>query len=600
MKKISLSLLSLCCALVIRLSAQTLPPNMVADTAHAPFLHGVASFDPTADHVLLWTKVDPGPSSAPIILQWEVFADPGLSVPVANGTAVADQPTDWTARIDVALPQAGTYYWYRWRDAQGNASVVGRTKTAATGNVGQVRFAVMSCSSIFSGYFNAYARIAERDDIDLVVHLGDYIYDFVDADEQVRVPVPAPVDPQTLAEWRERHAYYLLDPDLRAARQLHPWAVIWDNHETDGDSPQHEAEAKQAMEEYVLMRLQNPARPDLIYRRLAYGDLVDLLLGDATTLRDRDTLPGGEYSMLGDSQWTWLSQEISGSSARWRVLGQQRMMGRFSTAGLGSLINFGDGPVADSGAWDGYNGERVRLLNHLEQNGIDNNVILSGDIHTSFACDLPIDYGSYNAATGAGSVAVEFLPTSITRGNFDEAGITGFLAQLVAAAISAANPHHVYAELTSHGYGILDIRPDTVTAEFWYSPILQPTTTESFATGYRCLAGENHWQRAAIGNPTTVVGNVTESVHFPVAAAIFPNPAGAACTLRLVGRHMQVVDVALIDAATGQIVEARSVKVQANAVTDLHWPLAHLQAGNYLIRLNTKDQAISLRMQHIR
>ena len=119
----------------------------------------------------------------------------------------------------------------------------------------------MSCSSIFSGYFNAYRRIAERNDIDLVVHLGDYIYDFVDADEQVRVPVPAPVDPQTLAEWRERHSYYLLDPDLRAARQMQPWAVIWDNHDTDGDSPQHTADAMQAFLEYVPMRLTNPARP---------------------------------------------------------------------------------------------------------------------------------------------------------------------------------------------------------------------------------------------------------------------------------------------------------------------------------------------------
>jgi alkaline phosphatase D len=582
------------------LRAQTLPPNMVADTAHAPFLHGVASFDPTVDHVLLWTKVDPGASSAPITLNWEVFSDASLNNLVSSGTAIADQPTDWTARVDALLPLPGRFYWYRWSDGQGRTSVVGRTKTAPTGAVAQVRLAVMSCSSIFSGYFNAYRRVGERDDIDLVVHLGDYIYDFVDQDEQVRVPVPAPIDPQTLGEWRERHAYYLLDPDLRLARQMHPWAVTWDNHDTDGDTPQFEADSKQAFLEYVPMRLQNPARPDLIYRRLAYGDLLDILVLDATTLRDRDTLPNGEYSMIGDSQWSWLAQEIDGSSARWRALAQERMMGRFSTAGLGSLINFGDGPVADSGAWDGYNGERVRLLSHLDQNGIDNNVVLSGDIHTSFACDLPIDYNNYNSSTGAGSAAVEFLPTSITRGNFDEAGITGFLAQLVAGAISAANPHHVYSELTSHGYGILDIRPDTVTAEFWYSPILQVAATESFATGYRCIAGENHWQRSAISNPTTViVGLAEEASTFPVAIQVFPNPAGAACTVTLTAQQPQTVRVELLDLVSGRVLETRDLQVLARAATTTVWNLDGLPSGNYGLRMQTKDHQQTIRLQHI-
>jgi hypothetical protein len=157
--------------------------------------------------------------------------------------------------------------------------------------------------------------------------------------------------------------------------------------------------------------------------------------------------------------------------------------------------------------------------------------VLSGDIHTSFLCDAPIDYGQYDAQTGTGSVAVEFLPSSISRGNFDEQGISGFLAQLVQGAISLANPHHVYSELTSHGYGILDIRPDTVTAEFWYSPILQLSGAETFAKGYRCLSGDNHWQRTATSNPTVGMQDVAATT--PIAAMVFPNPAGETCTLRL-------------------------------------------------------------------
>jgi alkaline phosphatase D len=587
-------------ASTLHLQAQTLPPNMFPDTAHAPFLHGVASFDPTADHVLLWTKVDPEGSGSNITLSYGVFADAALTIPITSGAAMASASTDWTASIDVALPNPGQYYWYVWQDGNGRRSPVGRTKTAVSGAASQIRLAVVSCSSVFSGYFNAYRRIGERNDIDLLVHLGDYIYDFVDADEQVRVPVPAPVDPQTLAEWRERHAYYLLDPDLRLARQMHPWAVIWDNHETDGDSPQHTAEAKQAFLEYVPMRLQNPLRPDLIYRHLAYGDLLDILLIDATTLRDRDTLPNGEFSLLSDSQWTWLSQEISASTARWRVMGQQRMVGQFSTAGLGSLINYGDGPVADSGAWDGYNGERLRLLNHLNQNSIDNNVILSGDIHTSFLCDLPADYGAYDEQTGAGSYAVEFLPTSISRGNFDEAGITGFLAQLVGGAISLANPHHVYSELTSHGYGILDIRPDTVTAEFWYSPILQLETTESFAAGYQCITGENHWRRSAISNPTVgMQGKELVNGSFPFDLQVFPNPATSTCTMVMRSTKHQQVEVTLIDLASGKELERRKVTVRANESMETQWNLQNYPTGNYGLRVTTKDHATMRHLVHL-
>ncbi len=583
------------------LYAQTMPPNIYADSAHAPFLHGVASFDPTATKVILWTKVDPGINSGPITLTWEIFADAALTQQLGTGTAIAASNTDWTAKADVDFPSAGQFYWYRWSDGQGHYSPVGRTKTAAQGAVGQVRLAVMSCSSVYSGYFNAYQRVANRNDLDLVVHLGDYVYDFVDADEQVRVPSPAPVDPQTLPEWRDRHTYYLLDPDLRAARQNHPWTVIWDNHDVDGDSPLHTADAMQAFQEYVPMRLADANFSHLIYRRLAYGDLLDILLVDATTLRDLDTLPNGENSMLGNQQWNWLAQELSNSTAQWRVIGQERMMAEFSTAGLGSLINYGDGPVADSGAWDGYNGERVRFLNHLDQNGIDNNVVLSGDIHTSFLCDLPIDYGSYDDQTGAGSVAVEFLPTSITRGNFDEQGVTGFLAQLVQGAISLANSHHVYSELTSHGYGILDIRPGVVTAEYWYSPILQASGNESFATGYECLSGENHWRRTALSNPTGLVVETDPKSELAVQLSAFPNPAGDQVTLQMSSPETQVLEIKVIDLTSGApLLPSQKLRLKANRKGEIQLDISELPAGTYGIQVGNGSHAQTIRMVHFR
>ncbi|MEM7040885.1 MAG: alkaline phosphatase D family protein, partial [Bacteroidota bacterium] len=348
-------------------SAQVqLPANMYADSTYSPFLHGVASGDPTQDAVVLWTKIDPQGALSAITLDWEVATDWAFTNVVANGTVDAASGQDWTAIVDVTGLSAGMVYWYRFREPGGNYTRIGRTRTAPSGSPNQVRMAIASCSSVYSGFFNAYRRIGERNDLDLMIHLGDYIYDFVDQDEQVRVPVPPPVDPENLAEYRTTHAYYLLDPDLRLARQMHPWVVIWDNHDIDAPSPQAFAEAVQAFQEYVPMRVRDANQPEHIERKFSYGDLVDLFMIDGTTRRDVDLIAGNEFSMLGDSQWNWLSDELQNSSAKWRVIGNEVMMAEFSMAGLPSFVPFGDGPVADSSAWDGYTAERVRLLNFLD------------------------------------------------------------------------------------------------------------------------------------------------------------------------------------------------------------------------------------------
>lgn len=533
------------------LSAQIqLPANMYPDSVHAPFLFGVASGDPLTDRVLLWTKIDPQGQTSPLNLTWEVASDPGFTNVLASGSATADASRDWTVQVDASGLAPATRYYYRFREPGGQHTPVGRTRTAAAGNVERMRIGVASCSSIFSGFFNAYARMGERDDLDLIVHLGDYLYDFVDQDETVRVPTPALPDPATLTEWRYQHEYYLLDPDLRLARQMHPWSVIWDNHDIDGEGiPQQQAAAIQAFHEYVPIRLTNNSQPERIYRKLSFGNLVDLFLLDSESLRDQDTIAGNELSILGDTQWSWLSQEITASSARWRLFANQKMFANFSTAGLSSIVPFGDGPVADSGAWDGYNAARVRLLNHLVQQNQDNNIVLSGDIHMSFACDLAPDMSNYDPQTGTGSVAVEFLPTSITRGNFDEAGFGGFLANLAAAAISLANPHHVYGELLSHGYGILDISPDSAVAEYWYSPILQRSNSENFATGYVCRDGENHWDRNARNNPLTAV---KVPARPGIISGPYPNPGREKFSLDVALTYPQSIEISLCELATGR------------------------------------------------
>lgn len=211
----------------------TLPNRMFADTLHTPFLYGVASGDPTHQSVIIWTKTEPELTDSIANVSWQIADDEEMTNIIQSGSSTTSANKDWTVKIEVNDLLPHKFYYYRFVDLEGRHSATGRTKTAPTKNtnVEKLNFAVTSCSSIYSGYFNAYARIAERNDIDLWIHLGDYIYDFVDQDEQVRVPYPSPIDPQTKTEFWQRHRYYLLDPDLRAVRQQQPIAALWDNHD---------------------------------------------------------------------------------------------------------------------------------------------------------------------------------------------------------------------------------------------------------------------------------------------------------------------------------------------------------------------------------
>ena len=590
------SLLALC-LLAASLQAQftTYPPNMYGDSLHAPFLYGVASGDPTSSQVVIWTRVDPSAGGS-ATLSWEIAEDPGFSNLAGSGNAVVDGSTDHTLAIDVGGLDQGRHYWYRFRDAQGNYSAVGRTKTAPSGASPNVRMAIASCSSIYSGYFNAYRRIGERDDIDLMVHLGDYVYDFVDADEEIRVPDPYPQRPEDLADWRELHAYHLLDPDLRLARQQHPWVAIWDNHDIASDSIPQFLQAVQAFREYVPMRMPDANAPSRIYRSFSYGNLLDLIVLDYEQYYHLDSI-GAELSALGSAQRTWLLDQLGNSNATWRIVANQKMFGQFSLSGFPSFIPFGDGPVADSSAWDGHNLERSTILSYLDQNNIDNTVILSGDIHMSFSMDLPLDYGSYNSSDGSGSVAVEFLPTSISRGNFDEAGYGGFVATLAQGAIGLANDHHVFSELESHGYGILDVRPDKAVGEYWYVEKGSVVSGQSFEGGFQVDNAANHWNRNKLGSPT-VYSPATEASKPQLASwgsyEAFPNPAADALLVQITAFESCEYVISLRDALTGRPVrEIFKGKMAVDQFMELESNLEGLPSGPYLLEIQAGEQRAS-------
>lgn len=451
-----------------------------------PFEYGVASGDPLPEAVLLWTRVTPEPEVTHVSVAWEVATDPGFARVVANGTATTEASRDWTVVAEATGLRPATTYYYRFRAPDGRRSALGRTRTAPRGETSLLRFAVASCSSLFSGWFNAYARIAERDDLDLVIHLGDYLYDFVDEQEQVRIPEPFPIEPANLDEWRGRHKDYLADPDLRAARAAHPWAMIWDNHDVERNARPGFNGSVQAFREWSPIRVSDPARPEIIYRTLRYGDLVDLVLIDILLHREIDPVPGTtETSILGDEQFAWLEEQLAASSAAWRVLGNQKPFATIRIdPNLARFIVGERSEVFDKGTWDGFPASRTRLLDFFAALGEGDNVMLSGDSHISIGADL-VDFPKvpYDPATGAGSWGVEFMPASISRGNFDETLLEFFGVEAIPDIIEflitdtvARNPHNVYAEITSHGWGILEVTPERSTAEWWYADILAPTT----------------------------------------------------------------------------------------------------------------------------
>jgi alkaline phosphatase D len=533
-------------------------PAAHADEALAPFLHGVASGDPLHDRVILWTRVTVA-DAAPVPVRWTVARDPDLADVVASGTVITDATRDHTVKVDAAGLAPATTYWYGFW-ARGHRSLTGRTRTApAAGQaVDRLRLGVVSCSNLTGGYFNGYALVAKRNDLDAVLHLGDYVYEYGNGDDRYG---PASLEGQrdhqpphemvTLADYRLRYATYRLDPDLRRLHQLYPWICVWDDHEITNDAWKDGAEnhepddpdtpgeagldyatrrrhAQQAYREWLPIRTDDAAR---IYRSFRYGDLADLLMLD-TRIEGRDQPTGGpltpnltdetlddpDRELISEAQRTWLYGQLKGSAQRgatWRILGQQVMLMQWNAGGLPSGIAGQDAPgllpVRDGGnavnpdAWDGYTAERRRLYDHLEAGGIDNLVVLTGDIHSSWAADLPrdpYDPAVYDPVSGAGSLGVEFVTPSVTSDNLNE-----ILAEQAGedepypegsstpfeVGTMADNPHIKYVDLDRHGMMILTVTPEAAQADWVFTPTrTEPSDDEIAGPSWRVLAGTGH------------------------------------------------------------------------------------------------------------
>ena len=501
------------------------------------FQHGVASGDPLADRVILWTRVTPRRPQPRVEVRYVVATDPRCRRVVARGRFVTTPQRDYTVKVDAAGLRPATTYYYRFF-TEGGRSPVGRTRTLPVGRTQSLRMAVVSCSNHAAGYFNAYARIAQRADLDLVMNLGDYLYEYGASQYgSVRTPEPA-TEMISLDDYRRRHAQYKRDADSQAMHRQHPLVAIWDDHETANNSWKDGAEnhqpategdwaarvqaALQAYYEWMPVRELDPANPRKDYRAYAFGDLADLIMLEerlgarakqidgsiATPFGAAFTQTGAfadpSRQLLGAEEEAWLFDRLRTSPARWKLLGQGVMFAQLKVPGYGLPNAAGGGLFLNSDQWDGYQPARNRVYEVLQgsaaQPGVDNVVVLTGDIHSSWAADLSPDpnnpdvaSGGYNPATGEGSRAVEFVGTSVSS-----PGIDSDTNGAIAGALRSANPHFKYVNLHRRGYMLVDVTRERAVAEWWHvDTVASPSNVETFAVAFQTTAGGNRLQPAA-------------------------------------------------------------------------------------------------------
>jgi alkaline phosphatase D len=549
----------------------------VVDPALRPFYHGVASGDPLTDQVIIWTRVTPDePGTATV--SWRVATDTGLQNVVASGSSNTSSDLDYTVKIDVPGLQPATVYYYAFT-YKGLSSLIGRTRTLSAGEQPHARFAVVSCSNYPTGYFNVYRKISERNDLDAVLHLGDYIYEY-SADSSsyggaIGIALGRQHDPAneiiTLADYRTRYAQYRLDPDLRAVHQQHAMIHVWDDHESANDSYEDGAEnhdpategswtertavSKRVHAEWMPIR----ERTAGIYRRFVFGDLVDLwmldtrldardkqvqLVGALSTPESRDSLQSPTRKIMSEDQFNWLTSGLGASTTAWRFLGNQVMFTPISVSpidttylyasvpplfaaflrqqmpalqGLLDLAFYGD-------VWNNYPAQRERLTDLLRSSGVSNVVIGTGDFHTAFAFNTSTTY-----STDTSSVAVEFMCPSVSAPNFDETLnsnastrlITPQLIATIDTTLKQRNPHLAFENLIEHGYALVDFTKQRVQGDFFFiDTILARPSGEQFVAGYTTPSGSSRLTRVTAPAPGKLVQDIPAPERPPVVLSV--------------------------------------------------------------------------------
>jgi alkaline phosphatase D len=475
------------------------------------FPSGVGSADPTPAAVLVWTRVHPDLDRGDgVPVQVEVATTPGFGAStVWSRAAVATGATDHCVTLDVTGLSPGTTYWYRFA-AAGATSTVGRTRTAPVGGLERLRVAAFSCQRYTHGHFTAHADLAglagwAETDVDLVLCLGDYVYDTGYAD---RVYVPGRDDPiqdaRTLADFRSKYRLYRADPNLQAMHAAYPVVHVFDNHDgMDGPGDPQAPAALQAFFEHLPVR---QARPGRIDRSLRWGDLAEVFMCDQRSFRD-PTLPEDgplgtstaseprildpNRTMLGAAQRDWLIGGLVGSDATWKVIGSQLMFWPWRTVPKLLGQPRGSGTYLNLTQWDGYVAERHRILDALEAGDVRNTLLLSGDSHVFSAAQVSTDVDDPRATPRV----VELGTGSITSNNADENAYP--TDDVTGPFLRSVNPHLRWFESERHGYVVVDLTRAAAVAEF-RSPrtIRQPASPVDVLRRLRVRSGTQRLEPA--------------------------------------------------------------------------------------------------------
>jgi phosphodiesterase/alkaline phosphatase D-like protein len=529
----------------------------------------VASGDPTADSIVIWTRATPPPRhpgdpvatpgsglGEPLRVDWELAYDPEFGSVARHGTVTTSPRSDHTVKVDVTGLQAYTRYYYRFR-AKGELSAVGRAQTAPDEphRIHALRFGLVSCSNYTGGYFGAYRALSERDDLDFVLHVGDYIYEYGNGADRYgpaalvgkRDGIPA-TETIDLAGYRLRHALHKADPDLQRAHRQHSWITIFDDHEVanntwstgaenhtpgvEGVFATRRREAYEAYLEWMPFRLPDqhrvPHQGTRFFKLFTFGPLGDLSVLETRQNRSEQidvapfTTTGGGFIPTGipavdaaladptrhlpePEQLDWLKRTVAGAGRHWHLIGNQVVMTpvRFPGAALGVPASL---TLLNSDQWDGYQADQAGLIAHLaaQPGSSGDAVVLTGDIHSSWAMDIPADRTATYESTG-----VEFVCPSVTSDGFYElvraslpAGTPTPAAvaatQGVTGAVAATNPWIKYLDGIGHGYTLIDVTPARVQADYYLTPAptdalpdprVDPTVRPSYAHSWQTVAG---------------------------------------------------------------------------------------------------------------
>ncbi len=469
--------------------------NDFRNPALKPFYFGVASGDPHQTDVIIWTKVW-DETGKPVTVKYEVATDTAITQIVATKEITTTAASAYTVKVLVTELQPNTTYFYRF--STDNAySPIGRTITAPV-TAGGLKFAVVSCNHYEGGFFNAYRLIAERTDINAVIHLGDYIYEYganrINKKSVVRTHIPTH-EILTLQDYRSRYAQYRLDSDLQEAHRLHPFITEWDDHEfandtykegaknhqkEEGDWEERKARAKKAYFEWMPIT-DNDGQS--ITRKISYGNLADVFMIDTRTEErckqlnsPQDTLLSCETrTMLGKKQTDWLIDGIDNSVAKWKIMANQVVFSELDAHQLTKKY------AINPDAWDGYPVERKAMLDSFYAHNVKNIIVITGDIHLSWGFDLvqdPKNKKRYNPQTGEGVIGAEFVTPSVSTNGIGEKfprGLSNIIGSIVKR--KSTNPHLKFQNLVDHGFLVLDLNDERAKATWVFCKTVRKKST---------------------------------------------------------------------------------------------------------------------------